>query len=58
MSCFASNSGKQLQKHIKMLSIVYRNKVPSCMHTFEWFERFREDCEDLGNDPKNWASIT
>ena len=32
----------------KMLSIAYINGVPSCMHTFKWFKRIREDCEDLG----------
>jgi hypothetical protein len=49
---FASNSGKQLQKQITMLSIVYRNKVPSYVHTFKWFKRFREDCEILEMIPR------
>lgn len=36
----------------KMLESVYRNEALSCMHVFEWFNRFREGCKDLEDDPR------
>jgi len=46
-----------LERHV-IFGTMNENEVVSCIHVFEWFNRFRMVSEDLENDPWKRPPLT
>ena len=55
---FPTTLGKPATETYNLLTEVYGDQCLSCMQVFEWFKKFMEGTEDVGNDPKSGRPST